>query len=205
MLGICIPYYKNSRICEENFKELMISIKNQLSDDMILVIYEDGQKSLWLDDYKCKNIDVIQDLYNMGVSHARNTCIDYLLHIGVDYILFIDSDDMIECNYLETMADACMTYKYDLVDSIFFVNNKLYDPAKKTSVSGCAIKSELIKNMRFNEKLQIGEDTDYINRLYDKKSDLKVYKANTSYFYNLGSNLNSLMMRYKRGEINKWR
>ena len=53
-LGICIPYYKNSEECEIRFKELMECLVPQLTNDMILCIYEDGQFSNWL-------LDMVKD------------------------------------------------------------------------------------------------------------------------------------------------
>ena len=66
-LGIAIPYYKNSEECEEHFKILMGVLEPQLTDDMILCIYEDGQESDWLWDFaKNKNITVIYCKINKG-------------------------------------------------------------------------------------------------------------------------------------------
>lgn len=66
-LGIVIPYYKNSNRCEENFKLLMSVLEKDLkvlTDDLLLVVVEDGQCSGWLSDYKSDNVVIISSLIN---------------------------------------------------------------------------------------------------------------------------------------------
>ena len=206
MLGIVIPYYVNSMECENNFKLLMKTLEKQLTKSMILYIYEDGQKSLWLDKYVRRNIIVVCGGYNKGVSYARNMGIEYLKD-KVDYILFIDSDDMVDGLYLRNMARACYTNNYDVVESYFFVNDKLKeygDNIIRTSVTGTAFRVSVIDDLRFDDYIQIGEDKDFIEKLWKKKLIKKCLVKN-SYFYNYGSNMNSLMMRYIRKEIREYR
>ena len=205
-LGIIIPYYCNSLECENRFKLLMKTIKRQLSSGMILYIYEDGQISRWLYEYQDYNVIIENSKINKGVSVARNKGIEYLKD-KVDYILFIDSDDMIESNYLKLIYRECFKNKWDIIESLFFVNDKLKeygDKIVRTSVSGSAIRTCIIGNIRFKEDLQIGEDTDFMKRIWDKYK-IKKKLVKTSYFYNLGYNLNSLTMRYKRKEIEESR
>ena len=206
MLGIVIPYYSNSMECEKNFKLLMKTLEKQLTKSMILYIYEDGQKSKWLDKYIRRNVVVERGLYNTGVSYARNMGIEYLKD-KVDYILFIDSDDMVDGSYLRNMARACYTNNYDVVESYFFVNDKLKeygDNIIRTSVTGTAFRVSVIDDLRFDNYIQIGEDKDFIEKLWKKKLIKKCLVKN-SYFYNYGSNMNSLMMRYIRKEIREYR
>lgn len=205
-LGIIIPYYYNNPECENKFKLLMKIIKKQLSTSMILYIYEDGQISRWLYEYQDNNVIIENCKINKGVSVARNKGIEYLKD-KVDYILFIDSDDMIEGNYLSSIYRECFKNKWDIIESLFFINDKLKGYGAnviRTSVTGSAFKVNIIKNMRFNENLQIGEDSDFMKRLWDKYK-IKKKLVYTSYFYNFGSNLNSLIMRYMRKEIKESR
>ena len=206
MLGIIIPYYNNNRLVEDNFKKLVKILTNQLTKIMILYIYEDGQYSLWLDKYEKDNVIIKRSKINKGVSHARNKGINYLIN-KVNYILFIDSDDMVDSKYLREMARACYTKNYDVVESLFFINDKLKEYGKniiRSSVTGTAFDVNIINNNRFDELLQIGEDTKFMSTLWKEKS-LKKHLVNVCYFYNLGLNGNSLIMKYMRNEIGEIR
>lgn len=206
MLGIIIPYYNNNRLVEDNFKKLIKMLSTQLTKSMILYIYEDGQHSNWLEKYESNNIIIKSSKINRGVSHARNKGINYLID-KVNYILFIDSDDMIDGNYLREMARACYTKNYDIIESLFFINDKLKEYGKYTirsSVTGTAFDVNIINKNRFDEDLQIGEDSKFMSTLWKEKS-LKKHLVNVCYFYNLGLNGNSLIMKYMRNEIGEFR
>ena len=206
-LGIVIPYYRNSNKCEENFKLLMSVLEKDLkllTDDVLLVVVEDGQCSGWLENYKSDNIVVISSLINNGVSYARNVGLDYCIEIGCDYILFLDSDDMIDSNYIRKILNE-IGYD-DIYDINFFVNDTLkeYRVSNNTrsSVCGLVFKADLIGTLRFKENIQYGEDKMFINQLIERNKDNISYGyVNTNYYYNYGSNLNSLCMRYLRHEI----
>lgn len=206
-LGIVIPYYKNSDRCEENFKLLMSVLEKDLkllTDDVLLVVVEDGQCSGWLADNKSDNVVIISSLINRGVSYARNVGLDYCISKDCDYILFLDSDDMIDSNYIRKILNE-IGYD-DIYDINFFVNDTLkeYRVSNNTrsSVCGLVIKANLIGTLRFKENIQYGEDKMFINQLIERNKDNISYGyVNTNYYYNYGSNLNSLCMRYLRHEI----
>ena len=202
-LGIAIPYYKNSEECEEHFKILMGVLEPQLTDDMILCIYEDGQESDWLWEFaKNKKITVIYCKINKGVSFARNAMIDYLIN-QVNYILFIDSDDIVDDDYLTKVHEYCADNTHDIIETGFNVKGQLMDFNPKEVRSCCAstaLKTEVIGNHRFKENIQIGEDTEFMNEVIDLSKHRKKY-CRTNYFYKLGVNPNSLIKRYQRKEI----
>ena len=207
-LGIIIPYYNNSEVCKKNFKLLMEVIKKQLSDDMILFIYEDGQYSEWLENYiGYKNIFIFGDKINRGVSYARNKGLEFFFHPEehVDYILFLDSDDMIDKYYLILMYKAMLDSNADILESRLFIRDKLYkydDHDIRDCVCGQCIRADLIKDIRFNENICIGEDTLFMKELWNRYK-IKKKLVETNYYYNLGDNIKSLWMRYKRHEIDK--
>lgn len=206
MLGIVIPYYKNSEECETAFKKLMEALEEQLTDDMILVIYEDGQYSEWLKDYDKINIKRISNEENKGVSHARNVCLDYLID-KVNYILWLDSDDMLEDNYLKVMYEYCADMTHEIVESTIVIKDQIakYDPKLiRCGVAGSALQTKIIGNIRFDESLQIGEDTKFMHDVIDLTKYRKRH-APTKYFYQLGINNNSLTMLHSRNEIRKER
>ena len=200
-LGIGIPYYKNSEECELAFKELMKTLDKQITEEMRFKIYEDGQVSEWLQSYNRGRTEVMSNPKNKGVAYARNVILCCLLEEGCDYILFIDSDDMVDCDYLSKMYEACKTGIYDLIESPFYVNKKEYHYMIRDNVAGCSIRSELVKNMCFDTKYNISEDTLFIHKIYEENKDLKKFMINSNYYYNYGINPNSLMKRFERSEI----
>ena len=103
-LGIGIPYYKNSPECEIAFKKLMKTLSWQIITETPMVVYEDGQVSEWLvNGYNSGVVKIISNPENKGVGYARNVILNELRKQKVDYILFIDSDDMVDCDYIIKM------------------------------------------------------------------------------------------------------
>ena len=209
VLGISIPYWKNTQVCEDRFKALMEKIEKQITDDMLLCVYEDGQVSDWLVEYQ-KKLDnkmfLIQNPVNYGVSVARNKTLDELIDKCL-YILFLDSDDEIADDYLKVMHEYCADNSHEVVESLFSVNGQdaQYNPKLlRCGVAGSAIKTETIGNKRFDEKLQIGEDTKFMKYVVDLSKHRKRL-AKTKYTYLLGTNEQSLTMRFDKKIIGKYR
>lgn len=208
-LGICIPYYKNSEECEIEFKKLMEILTPQLTDDMILYVYEDGQVSEWLWDIKKDfgdNFILESNPVNKGVSYARNRAIDYLID-KVEYILFIDSDDIVAKDYLTMVHEYCADRSHDIIETTFYINGRLmnYNPKEvRSCASSSCLRVSVIGDHRFNEKLQIGEDTEFMNEVVDLTKYRKKY-CKSDYYYQLGINPNSAIKRYERKEIDKER
>ena len=208
VLGICIPYYKNSEECEREFRILMGWIMKQLTDDMILYVYEDGQVSDWLWELKKgkPNFLLTSDPINKGVAHARNVILDELID-KVLYILFLDSDDYIDEDYLTKMYEYCADNSHDITESTFYVNSYKQEFIRdkvRSGVAGSALKTNIIGKHRFNEKLQIAEDTNFMNDVCDLSKHRKKH-CPTTYYYQLGINPNSLIKRYERNEIKQER
>lgn len=206
VLGILIPYYKNSDECEVTFKHLMTKLSQQITDKMILYVYEDGQKSNWLLEYQKDNIIIKGSTKNKGVSFARNKGIDYLID-KVNYILFLDSDDIISNNFLESTYEYCADNTHEIIEPNFYIKQfkTQYEPNKvRCGCAASAIQTKIIGNIRFDEKLQIGEDTKFMKDVCDlSKYRKKLSKAD--YFYQFGKNNNSLTKRKERNEIGKER
>ncbi|MCG9606870.1 glycosyltransferase [Vibrio alginolyticus] len=101
LLSIVIPLYYPS----DNIVSTIDSLKNQTSDNFELIFVNDGTPEEKLKVF----YDMIQDLEfsytvlhqrNIGVSGARN---NGLLSARGDYVLFLDSDDVIHEQYIETI------------------------------------------------------------------------------------------------------
>ncbi len=201
-LGICIPYYKNSEQCEIKFKELMECLVPQLTNDMILCVYEDGQVSDWLWDIKNDDLMLESNPINKGVSYARNKAIDYLID-KVEYILFLDSDDIVDNNYLTKVHEYCADRTHDIIETTFYINGVLmeYNPREvRSCAASSAVRVNVIGKHRFDENRQVGEDTHFMNEIVDLKKYRKKH-CPANYYYQLGVNPNSLIKRYERKEI----
>lgn len=198
MLGIGIPYYKNSPECEIAFKKLMKTLYPQLTENTILFIFEDGQYSDWLDGY----IDHVEHgaiKVNQGIAWTRNYILDSLKEMKCDYILFLDSDDMIDCDFIKRMYETAMTGKYDMIISPFYINGVETNYITRSNVAGITLRTEFIKDLWFNEEYIISEDTIFINSVYERNP--RIGNIQSKYHYNYGINPNSLMMKYARSEI----
>lgn len=197
-LGILIPYYKNSEACEIYFKKLMKTLEKQIGGNIYLDIWEDGQTSDWLYSYQNDNIDITSSCVNSGVAYTRN-CL--LLSAGndFDYIMFLDSDDMIDCDFVSKMYTTACSNKYDMITSRFVYNKKEMFYPKRCNVAGICLRTEFIKGISFDTDYNISEDTIFINEVYERNP--RIGNIDSNYYYNYGVNENSLMMRFERSEI----
>lgn len=197
-LGICIPYFMITIQCQETFMKLMETLSKQVTNDVLVYVYEDGQISYWLKDYINENIIVDVDLVNRGVSYARNKCIDYMID-KVNYILFLDADDMIDDDYIEKYLIECKKNKYEVLESAFYVRDAKADfnpNVIRCGVVGSAIKTKIIGDNRFDETLQIGEDTKFMKQVIDLNKHKKHF-VDSNYYYQYGINEMSLTRRFQ--------
>lgn len=208
LLGIIIPYYKNTEVCETEFRQLLDALIPQLTDDMLLYIYEDGQKSDWLWEIasKIENITIESNPKNKGVSFARNQGLDYLID-KVEYILFLDSDDAVDNDYLKIVYEYCADRTHEIIETSIVINGvkAKYDPKKiRNGVAGSCLQTKIIGKHRFKNKLQVCEDTTFMNEVIDLSKYRKKH-CKTNYYYQYGINPNSLIKRYNNNKIGKER
>jgi len=209
-IGIIIPYYENNGVMKDRLEWLLEILKYQLKDDVEVVIVDDGSNAYWLDKYS-KWFSIIHLKQNKGVSNARNVGLEYLLSENKEYIGFLDADDCISSDYLKE-AKKLMKKGYDFIDNRFVQEGleifgtleglKRLKGIRRGGVAGTFIKSSIIGDIRFDEKLQIGEDVKFVNDVLD----LSKHKKGVSmgiYVYNKGINTDSLTMKHARGEISE--
>ena len=145
MISIVIPLYKVESYIEsclislenQSFKEFEVIVVNDGSPDMSADIVEDFIKSSKL------NIKLINQ-ENRGVSAARNNGIDY---ISGEYVCFMDSDDMLDSEYLMIMqkeinmrgADICICRSRHIDENetkVYTLKNGAIKSAVKSENSG---------------------------------------------------------------------
>ena len=96
-LSIIIPYYDTFEYTYTLLKEL----EKQVTDEVEVILIDDGCNETKLDEFGFVKITHLDK--NYGASHAWNVGLDQALG---NFIGFIDSDDMIEENYISTLIKA---------------------------------------------------------------------------------------------------
>lgn len=119
-VSVIIPVYNS----EKYLKTCLNSLLEQSFQDFTLIAVDDGSidSSLSiLNEYKLKfeSMIVIHQKH-LGSAAARNKALKY---IRTQYISFVDSDDYVHPNFLETLMNLIIDYKSDIVQcSIMKVN-----------------------------------------------------------------------------------
>jgi len=97
-LSIIIPYFETYELTEI----LMNGLKAQLTNEVEVILIDDGCNESRLDKYKCKNIEIIHQ-ENKGTAKTRNLGIK---KAKGQYIGFIDCDDTITMDYICVLLKA---------------------------------------------------------------------------------------------------
>lgn len=186
LVSVIVPMYNSA----DYTKMTLESIVRQTYTNIEVIIIDDGSTD---DSSAIANEYCIRDARlrlfrqdNHGVSYTRNQGIDYAKG---KFLCFVDSDDIIDSNYIEVLREAYMEYpEADMVIcgfKIVNVNNQLYvpkhnyqrqlvginqqydfsPPFQHLSACGVLYKRELIKNIRFETDLYIGEDALFHNKV----------------------------------------
>lgn len=186
LVSVILPFYN----AQKHLKRCIHSILSQTNPNFELILVNDGStdhgkylcNSFAARDHRVKLINLEQ---NSGVSHARNVGMD---HSSGDYLVFVDSDDWIDREFLEIMLSRIKESKADLVscshinrtrqgESLFqgcredtvmsnrdaiigLFQNKYVQPA----VWGKLFKKEIIDNhiLRFDEDISMSEDIKFV-------------------------------------------
>lgn len=191
-LSILVPQYKED---ETIIKPLLDSIALQQGVDLNeieVIIVNDGSdvklRKKFLSQY---NYDI--DYYiseHAGVSATRNKCLD---HAVGDFVMFCDADDMFynACS-LKIIFDEIDNFEFDTLSSDFIEeqHNKetgeirflVRDDGGATFVHGKVHRRQYLKdkNIRWNEKLKVNEDS-FFNCLCRCCAD-KVRHAKTPFY-----------------------
>ena len=111
-ISIIIPVYNKEMYLEE----CLDSVINQTFADFECVLIDDGSSDssgIICDKYQAKD-KRIKPIHtkNNGVSHARNVGIE---NAAGEYITFVDSDDILSPDYLESLICAIQNSQADIV------------------------------------------------------------------------------------------
>lgn len=188
MISIIVPIYNSAA----TIKGCVDSIQAQIYGDWELILADNGStdeslaiiKELACGDDRIRAIEVPQK----GVSFARNAALD---SAKGEYVCFIDSDDTVEPDYLETLYDAS---EADLAVCGYFVDN--YDSNNQMLSSEKHIPTEVYWQLNESTaKLQKAFGAGYIhlccNKLFrrsiieENKLRFKQYPVNEDFIFTL--------------------
>ena len=197
-LSIIIPCYN----AEPYIHELIARLKPQLTEEVEVIIIDDGSKVPLI----VEGFDVIRKA-NGGVSSARNLGLDMAKG---QYVAFIDADDLVSENYVQTILDKIKAEKFDYLYMSwktfgggwkYEVNlNSVEDkfPTFNLCVWNRVYRRSMIGKVRFNENKAIAEDAEFIRDVNEVGK--KAFIGEPIYFYRTGHGGN-LTERFAKGEL----
>ena len=209
-LSIIIPYFN----AEPYTSELLDILAPQITDEVEVILVDDGSKVPFMTDHKF--VKVIRQ-QNRGCSHARNVGID---KAKGDYISFIDADDTVSRDFVSKILEKTKA-EPDVIEMSWkslTSNNWNIDARLKTekdrltnpSVCTRVFKKAFIGDIRFNEKKDSTEDEDFSRKVGYKiplgdNEPLRAHKAAviTDYMYFYRDDVTmSKTKRYAAGLMN---
>ena len=200
-ITIVIPVYN----AEKTLNKCIDSLLNQSYKNTEIIAINDGSTDdslKILKQYESKIVLVNQN--NMGPAVARNNGI---LKTTGDFIVFVDSDDYVKCDYIEKLEEgikdndvAITGYLRSVDDKVIYTKkpkNVPWSAFKYTSTWGKIYQSKFIKdnNIKFLDEVRIGEDL-YFNILVLSKTNKVSFIDYAGYYYydnseSLTNNINS--------------
>lgn len=179
-ISIIVPVFN----VEEYLEKCIDSLQKQTHENLEIILIDDGstdRSGSICDKYSTNDsrITVVHQ-ENQGVSHARNVG---MKKASGKYLMFVDSDDIIERNMCESLLSTIMHYNADIVLSNF-VEDRDNEKVKDANVHGTEIlnknsimykitdikyksgifvttkliSSKIAKLHRFKEGVPLGED-----------------------------------------------
>lgn len=200
LYSIIIPVYNVENVLERCIE----SVLSQTVGDFELLLVDDGStdsSGMICDEFADQDNRIkVFHKQNGGVSSARNVGLD---HASGEYVVFVDSDDYIEEDYLERFShfddtDIIITGYIIEHENNFVQENKRFTPEliDKKSFSNAfvngffnyvwakAIKRDVVlnSNAKFDEVLDISEDTVFVIDLLPQTQSVMVLD-NCGYHY----------------------
>ena len=179
-LSIIIPYYNTYELT----KELLEKLIPQLTDDVEVIIVDDGCHEYRFEEQKLGFYTIHLKQNSGNASKPRNIGLDYA---NGEYITFIDSDDMVSDNYISKILKVIekkpdivfLSWKSKVQEIIMNIQ-----PPKWNCAVWCRVyKREIIGNVRFDETLRIAEDWKFNQEV---KWRTKACIKDIVYYYNNG-------------------
>ena len=201
LLTVIIPYYNRSDLITETIE----SIESQSRKDFKILVIDDGSSDNGKEiiENLNKKYNNIQYVYkeNGGVSSARNRGIELS---ETKYISFLDSDDLYKENFVKVMLSDIATNNADISFCSYYNYRSGRSKKAKTSFNDKDIILEYIKgnnsthiscfvmdrefivsnNIKFDEKLNLGEDIYFLVETMSNAKKISVVKDYLTYYRN---------------------
>lgn len=191
--SIIIPVYN----AEKYLDKCLNSIKNQTESNFEAIIINDGSTDKSENIIKKYLIDKRFKLFsqeNHGIGYSRNKGIK---ESNGKYLVFIDSDDYIENDFLEIMLNKIEENNLDIVICDYFEENE-----ENNTIKSISIPSFLDTTIKKNKELLIRINKSPWNKIY-KKSFIKNFKFPETLKYEDTLFLCQALKNAKIGKINK--
>lgn len=185
-LSIIIPYYETFDLTMKLLREL--SLQRNDNEEVEIIVIDDYCKNEFskievaTDDILLKGmITVVNHEKNIGVAKSRN---EGIKEAKGKYIAFIDCDDMITMDYLDTLLKAIDTYNTDVINLNWYdmtehrEYRKPHNPAPWKQI----YKRETIPT--FREDMEYGSEDVMFQSEIDSGKYTITYLDKLLYFYN---------------------
>lgn len=191
-LSIIIPYYNTYELTDKLLMQLLIQDVKKVE----VFVIDDGCNEKRLDDFTGFNHIRVIHKENGGVSSARNVGLD--LAKG-KYVAFIDSDDMVMPNYIETLLNLIDERNEDIIyfNWLDINTNEVIRHPNNPAVWKAIYKREILP--RFEECYKTKEDYFFLDTMKELERT-SYYYDKVLYIYNSGRE-DSLTQRNVRGEL----
>ena len=214
LISVIIPVYN----AEKTLRQCVDSILAQRFSSFEILLIDDGSRdgsAALCDKYGESNTHVrVFHKPNGGVSSARNVGLD---NAQGDWICFIDSDDYVTSGFFEGVIDC----RQDLLITDFYEDNngKLYEIVKSDHIIyneeqnitryireqistnmvlrgpwGKFFRKDLIRSLRFNTEMKLGEDTCFV---FDYLKNIRSLCVNPTSSYVIRKGLLPDSVKYK--------
>lgn len=200
-LSIIIPTYN----CQKYTDELLFCLDKQITDEVEVIVIDDGSKEPYTTDYSWVNL--IRKV-NGGPATARNTGLD---NAHGEYIAFIDGDDLVADNYISSLLAKIAEVQFDYCYlswktlpggwqcdvKLKSVEDKF--PPFNLCCWNRVYRKDMIGDVRFNELKLIAEDAEFI-RDVKEEGQKKAFISDYMYFYR-SNVVDSITKRFGKGEL----
>lgn len=206
-ISIIVPVYNSAEFLSESVQSLL----NQTYANLEILLINNGSKDNSLE--ICKAFEradsriKVCDIQVAGISETRNYGLDIMTG---DYVMFMDSDDLLDLQVCEKMVIASKQNNSDIVacrmkefdgDKVWVKPEKKFEEVfskKETKyfiavgddyVMGSAcrmlINSKLVSNLRFDSEIKVKEDLIFTLNLMEKAKKV-CYVSDVYYMYRKG-------------------
>lgn len=201
MVSIIIPVYNGEKYLQRCFN----TIQNQTYNDFEVIIVDDGSTDRTGN--ICDNMSKVDSRFrvihkhNEGVARARNVA---LMQAKGD-VVFIDADDYVELDYLEKLRKGLYYQKVDISYCLgqdedeagniistgggqkedLIIDSQKYDwngTLQHPIVWGAIFRKEIVKELTFDERFSVGEDSLFFAQCLKKARNL-YFVHDTVYHY----------------------